>query len=38
MTVEEGLKLALSAGIVAPDAVKEKRGIPRPSETGEPAA
>lgn len=35
MSVEEGLKLALSAGIVAPDAVKEKRGKPLPSETGE---
>lgn len=38
MTVEEGLKLALSAGIVAPEAVKEKRGIPRLSETGEASA
>ena len=38
MTVEEGLKLALSAGIVAPEAVKEKRGVPLPSETGESSA
>ncbi len=37
MTVEEGLKLALSAGIVAPEAVREKRGMPLPSETGETA-
>jgi uncharacterized membrane protein len=35
MSVEEGLKLALSAGIVAPEAVKEKQGAPHPSETGD---
>jgi uncharacterized membrane protein len=34
MSVEEGLKLALSAGIVAPSAVREKLGVPLPSETG----
>jgi len=38
MTVEDGLKLALSAGIVAPEAVRERRGAPLPSETGESAA
>lgn len=37
MTVEDGLKLALSAGIVAPESVREKRGVPLPSETGESA-
>lgn len=37
MTVEDGLKLALSAGIVAPEAVKERIGVPLPSETGESA-
>ena len=37
MTVEDGLKLALSAGIIAPEAVVERSGVPLLSSKRKPA-